>query len=355
MLFNANFLVATTYILFHCHAWQSFGGSLYYRGNDHVNFQKAVYFCESLGSVLTSIHSKEENAFVKRVAAGHGSWIGLSDQANEGSWKWLDGSAYTYSNWGPGSPEHNHGVNNALFSAGNGFWYDYPAGTKAHALCKKTPTSPPTGIPTSSPTNVPTVIPTGYPTNQPTDIPTGSPTNQPTDIPTVSPTNQPTDIPTESPTNQPTGIPTGSPTSQPTGMPTGSPTAQPTGSPTNQPTGIPTGSPSPQPSYSQTRCNVWTEEVARKNCPVCYFSKTFGIKACSSSYQKRLEVSLANQLYGTCRSKCVYDYDNLKGAFFYVRGRKCYRYETKGRCFKMKKYGEAMRQILERQLKKDGC
>jgi len=336
MLFNANFLVAVTYFWFiHCHAWQSFRGSLYLRGAKFINFQQAVSFCKSKGSVLTSIHSKEENNFVLQVAAQHSCWIGLTDEALEGTWKWLDGSAYTYGNWWSGRPRHNHGANYARFDGGNGLWIDTTSTEQRPALCKKTLTSTPTGIPTGSPTILPTVIPTVYPTILPTVIPTGYPTNQPTDIPTGSPTNQPT------------GIPTGSPTLQPTGMPTGSPT--------NQPTGILTGSPTPQPSHSQTRCNVWTKEVARGNCPVCFFSKTFGIKACSSSYQKRLEVSLANQLYGTCRSKCVYDYDNLKGAFFYVRGRKCYRYETKGRCFKIKKYGEAMRQILERQLKKDGC
>jgi len=126
-------------------------------------------------------------------------------------------------------------------------------------------------------------------------------------------TNPPSDNPTSSPSSKPTDIPTWSPTPQPTDIPT---------------------SPTPQP----TRCTLLS-----------------GIKACNSSRQKRLEVSVANQMYEYC--KCVYDYDNIDRAFIY-RGRgKCYRYvrNAKGKCFKGKKYWKAMKEILKRKLKKDGC
>jgi len=140
-------------------------------------------------------------------------------------------------------------------------------------------------------------------TNPRTDNPTSSPSSKPTDIPTWSPTPQPTDIPTWSPTPQPTDIPT---------------------------------SPTPQPTNSPTRCTVLS-----------------GIKACNSSRQKRLEVSVANQMYEYC--KCVYDYDNIDRAFIYRGRRKCYRYvrNAKGKCFKGKKYWKALKEILKRKLKKD--
>jgi len=113
--------------------------------------------------------------------------------------------------------------------------------------------------------------------------------------------------------------------------------------PTNQPTDV----------LTPTGCTAWTQEVASNNCPPEIISKTFGIKACNKSYQQKLEVSLANMLYGTCNSVCVYNYDDLESAFFFKKG--CYKYVTKGKCFNKKKFGEAMRQILERQLKNVGC
>ncbi len=37
-------------------------------------------------------------------------WIGLSDEAAEGTWVWEDGSAITYLNWGPDQPNDLHGA-----------------------------------------------------------------------------------------------------------------------------------------------------------------------------------------------------------------------------------------------------
>jgi len=95
----------------------------------------------------------------------------------------------------------------------------------------------------------------------------------------------------------------------------------------------------------------WTKEIASENCPTKYSSKIFSIRACRSSYQKRLEASLANQLYGGCRSRCVYDYDSvntdMKGAFLYRRRKKCYKFVTRGGCFKTKKYREVLKRAGE--------
>jgi len=148
-------------------------------------------------------------------------------------------------------------------------------------------------------------------------------------------------LPTSPPTPSPTNLPTPSPTNLPTLSPTNLPTLLPTPFPTNLPTLSPTPSPTHIPTSPPTECNekrVWTKRIARKNCKKS--SMRFGVKTCKSSYQKKLEVSLANKLYERCGSKCVYDYDttigNGKGAFMYQRRRKCYNYVTKGACLKMK-------------------
>jgi len=95
----------------------------------------------------------------------------------------------------------------------------------------------------------------------------------------------------------------------------------------------------------------WTKEIASENCPTRYYNKIFGIRTCKVAYQKRLEASLANLLYGSCGSRCVYDYDtantDMKGAFLYRRRKRCYKFVTRGGCFKTKKYGEIMKRAGE--------
>lgn len=135
------------------------------------------------------------------------------------------------------------------------------------------------------------------------------------------------------------------------------PTRSPTMTPTNILTQLPTPSPTVLLTTAPTRsCNekqIWTKKIALDNCPAKNYYKTFGVKSCKSSYQERLVFSLANKLYKACKSRCVYDYDTIiaggKGAFRYKRRAGCYRYVTKGRCFKKKKkqYKAALKRAKE--------
>jgi len=58
----------------------------------------------TLTGYLTNITSAEEMAFIQSKGLRSSAWIGLSDEAGEGQWKWLDGPEAgllsTYFNWG---------------------------------------------------------------------------------------------------------------------------------------------------------------------------------------------------------------------------------------------------------------
>ena len=67
--------------------------------------------CQQLGGDLASIHSQAENDQVVARIAPDGTavkaHIGFTDMAVEGSFAWTDGTAVTYTNWGPDEPNDN--------------------------------------------------------------------------------------------------------------------------------------------------------------------------------------------------------------------------------------------------------
>ena len=63
---------------------------------------------------LASIHSKEENDFVARLANFQRVWIGGTDVESEGNWSWSDGSAMSYTGWCPGNPNNQGGAEHCM-------------------------------------------------------------------------------------------------------------------------------------------------------------------------------------------------------------------------------------------------
>ena len=109
--------------------------------------------CKTLGADLVKIESAEENEFVETTflapyaSSGVAYWIGLSDQENEGEWKWTDGSLLSgNSNWKVGSPNNSGDCvwiamghlqlesSNYTFDAE---WNDWACGALFGYICKK--------------------------------------------------------------------------------------------------------------------------------------------------------------------------------------------------------------------------
>ena len=84
---------------------------------------------------LASIHSAEENAFVRSRVAGGGIWVGVTDQVNEGVWVNLDGTPFDYSNWAAGEP-NNQGDEDAVIMGTDGAWNDKTLTSGANAVFK---------------------------------------------------------------------------------------------------------------------------------------------------------------------------------------------------------------------------
>ena len=101
---------------------------LYYRFDNGVNWTEANEYCKMLGGSLVVITSEEENEFVHDLIkdASKGLyWIGLHDPDKTKTFKWVDGSDYSYDGWSSNQPDC---AGNAEFYGemykSNGKWND---------------------------------------------------------------------------------------------------------------------------------------------------------------------------------------------------------------------------------------
>ncbi len=75
------------------------------------SWDSARAHCQSIGGDLVSINNAGEQTAVYEGLVGtgrHDVWIGLSDSAAEGTFKWVDGTTPSYTNWYTGNPDDGY-------------------------------------------------------------------------------------------------------------------------------------------------------------------------------------------------------------------------------------------------------
>ncbi len=82
--------------------------------------------CANLDGYLATVSSQSENNFVTTLATNNntaiGTWLGGSDEVQEGSWRWVNDEAWSYSAWASGEP-NNSGNEDYLYNL-FGKWND---------------------------------------------------------------------------------------------------------------------------------------------------------------------------------------------------------------------------------------
>nr|QNH72447.1 toxin candidate TRINITY_DN7481_c0_g1_i1.p1 [Pachycerianthus borealis] len=131
-------------------SWRIFDKNCYFVSYwTATTWQTAQKLCMNSGADLTSITSPEEQGYIydwtKKVNLIYGSaayFIGLHDLITEGSWVWIDGSAYShsngYKNWASGRPIT--GVVNTIDCSNmmsTGKWADIHCNHSRRYICKK--------------------------------------------------------------------------------------------------------------------------------------------------------------------------------------------------------------------------
>ena len=91
-----------------------------------MSWEEAKRYCESLGGYLVTITSAEEQEFIAGYIKEKGLtsqrfWMGATDAAKEGTWTWITGEKFSYTNWGNGQPNNGElgGQNYAVYVAIN--------------------------------------------------------------------------------------------------------------------------------------------------------------------------------------------------------------------------------------------
>jgi hypothetical protein len=101
-----------------------------YRGHTYKFFPYELTWhgakkrCEKMGGHLVTIENAEENTVVFQLAQVNmpnrglsGVWLGGTDEATEGDWRWIDGTRWEYTNWcqNPRQPNNNKGDEHYLW------------------------------------------------------------------------------------------------------------------------------------------------------------------------------------------------------------------------------------------------
>ncbi|XP_061597873.1 lactose-binding lectin l-2-like [Cololabis saira] len=126
--------------------WYSFNDRCYKYVATPMIWADAELNCLSQGANLVSIHSQDEENFVKLLIRNFDpserpTWIGLSDAEKNGSWFWSDGSKLSFSNWNLGEPNNSGGNEECVhtsFGAAK-IWNDWICSGGNAFVCKTRP------------------------------------------------------------------------------------------------------------------------------------------------------------------------------------------------------------------------
>ena len=91
------------------HVTGTFNGNTYIMYDESMTWSEAKAFCEALGGHLAVITSSEENDFIRamvEMGSKYHYWLGGTDASHEGTWGWITGDDWRYTDWNGDSPNN---------------------------------------------------------------------------------------------------------------------------------------------------------------------------------------------------------------------------------------------------------
>ncbi|XP_067416507.1 CD209 antigen-like protein C isoform X3 [Emydura macquarii macquarii] len=119
--------------------WHHFKKNCYFFSISTKSWSEAKEFCTNQGSHLVIVNSIQEHDFLSNgVIETREYWLGLSDSAKEGEWRWLDGSLLSVKFWAKGEPndvgDQGEDCGTLRF---DGMWNDIPCSMNAYWICEQ--------------------------------------------------------------------------------------------------------------------------------------------------------------------------------------------------------------------------
>uniref|UniRef100_A0A3Q1JHY8 C-type lectin domain-containing protein n=1 Tax=Anabas testudineus TaxID=64144 RepID=A0A3Q1JHY8_ANATE len=88
--------------------WTKFNCSCYFLFTETGSWTEGRQDCRTRGADLVVIDSDEEQTFLSNLTDAN-VWIGLTDEEQENTWKWIDGTPLTLSYWEKNQPDNGAG------------------------------------------------------------------------------------------------------------------------------------------------------------------------------------------------------------------------------------------------------
>ncbi|XP_065275299.1 CD209 antigen-like protein C [Emys orbicularis] len=119
--------------------WQHFEKNCYFFSTSTKSWLDAKQFCTSQESHLVIVNNKQEQTFLSnQLIEPDVYWLGLSDSAKEGEWRWVDDSPLSVRFWGPGEPNNvgQHGED-CVHLRFDGKWNDATCSLTHYWICER--------------------------------------------------------------------------------------------------------------------------------------------------------------------------------------------------------------------------
>ncbi|XP_036616629.1 C-type lectin domain family 4 member E [Trichosurus vulpecula] len=123
--------------------WKKFQSSCYFFSDDFMTWTASLKNCETMGSHLVVINTREEQNFLFQAKpSGREFYIGLTDQVVDGQWQWVDGTPFNknLSFWDKGEPNNIAGVEDCVTirdsSSANHNWNDMTCFFRMYRICE---------------------------------------------------------------------------------------------------------------------------------------------------------------------------------------------------------------------------
>jgi hypothetical protein len=119
--------------------WDKFGCKCYQVTRVRGSWNESRKLCVSLGADLVVVERKEEMDFISGYSGA--PWLGATDEASEGVWRWVDGTVLSVDNpsWRRGKPDGGKNKNCLRRDRGqqpNNKWTDESCEDYRYGLCE---------------------------------------------------------------------------------------------------------------------------------------------------------------------------------------------------------------------------